>query len=251
MRPEYVMADPTGNITALVTSPVPAEKQAETALRIMRELERDCEQVGFVSGTRMRMMGGEFCGNATMSFGCLIARREGLGIGETKQMLLDVSGADGAVRCSVTRLSDAEFSGTVAMPLPLSVEKREDGTLVRFEGIAHLITDEAPDEAKLLKFAREIGEDAAGRIQTIRNGNEWSITPLVYVKATDSAVYEHGCGSGSAAAGIVRALEAGADGTYETYVKQPGGVIAVCVKVEGGAAAEVTITGKVTLRAAN
>ncbi|MBO5502893.1 MAG: hypothetical protein J5969_00265, partial [Lachnospiraceae bacterium] len=62
--------DPTGNITALVEGDVPVSRQLETAARIM-QLRPETEQVGFVklSGEQiqLRMAGGEFCGNASMS----------------------------------------------------------------------------------------------------------------------------------------------------------------------------------------
>jgi hypothetical protein len=44
---EYVIADPTGNITALVYTPVARPQQAETAERIMAAYS-GCEQVGFI-----------------------------------------------------------------------------------------------------------------------------------------------------------------------------------------------------------
>ena len=65
--------DPTGNITALVESPVAPEEQSAVAARIMERFPQ-VEQVGFVRLPResaapveLCMAGGEFCGNASMS----------------------------------------------------------------------------------------------------------------------------------------------------------------------------------------
>ena len=73
MRLDYFLLDPTGNITILVTSPVPVEKQAFAAARLMAR-EQNAEQVGFLSNApscdiALRMAGGEFCGNALLQRG--------------------------------------------------------------------------------------------------------------------------------------------------------------------------------------
>ena len=76
MKLEYIKTDPTSNITVLVRTPVERAKQPEAAENIMAA-DRQCEQVGFVeeseSGTRLQMMGGEFCGNASMSLAAVMA----------------------------------------------------------------------------------------------------------------------------------------------------------------------------------
>ena len=88
----YTLLDPTGNLTLLVTSPVPEPAQPETARRLM-ELEPATEQVGFVSfrpeGVRLRMAGGEFCGNASLSAAALYLTRQDL---ESGTVSVTVSG---------------------------------------------------------------------------------------------------------------------------------------------------------------
>ena len=64
----------------------------KTLRRAARLLEPDCvggEQVGYLeapsderAAARLQMMGGEFCGNATMALGALLCRREALADGE-------------------------------------------------------------------------------------------------------------------------------------------------------------------------
>ena len=73
--------DPTGNITALVESAVEPEAQPSAAARIMARFPA-VEQVGFVclperedEPVALRMAGGEFCGNASMSAGALALLR--------------------------------------------------------------------------------------------------------------------------------------------------------------------------------
>ena len=69
-------ADPTGNITVFVLDKVRREDYAQIAAQLLEKEELHAEQVGFIEekedGTwRMQMMGGEFCGNASRSFGYL------------------------------------------------------------------------------------------------------------------------------------------------------------------------------------
>ena len=76
MELDYVLMDPTGNVTALVRTPAPAERQPELA-RILMDAEPSAEQAGFLSSggdgadVALRMAGGEFCGNAAMCAGAL------------------------------------------------------------------------------------------------------------------------------------------------------------------------------------
>ena len=68
--------------------------------------------------------------------------------------------------------------------------------------------------------------------------------PLVFVRGTGSLVWEHGCGSGSAAAGAVEALRNGGKETTVS-VRQPGGTIRVSAGAEDGMIRAVSITGHV------
>ena len=66
------------------------------------------------------------------------------------------------------------------------------------------------------------------------------IRPLVYVKPTGSAVWERGCGSGSAAYGAAAAWMTGK--AVQIPVRQPGGVITVKADAE-----RVEIRGRVKI----
>ena len=70
----YRIFDPTGNITALVEEAVDVSRQPSVAADIMQK-HSNVEQVGFVSLDgdlpALRMAGGEFCGNASMSAAAL------------------------------------------------------------------------------------------------------------------------------------------------------------------------------------
>ena len=103
----YLKYSPTGNITVLVTTPVPRPEQPGVASRLLEAVGG--EQVGFIEPAadprcpaRLQMMGGEFCGNATMSLGAMLARERDLTDGEALDLMLEVSGLDAPVPCRIT-----------------------------------------------------------------------------------------------------------------------------------------------------
>ena len=252
----YVTLDPTGNITCLVTGkPEGADERAITG-RLMRE----CEQVAYLeppalpgSRARIRLMGGEFCGNAAMASACWLADRDGILPGQEVLLPIEMSGADGILSCEVRRFAGS-FEGTVPMPPVRSIEAFEaEGqtlTAVAMEGIAHIIwagppfPDEAEAEALLRRLAIGRPEEAVGLL--LWNESARTMRPLVLVKGSGTLVWETGCGSGSAAVGAYRAWRAGR-GITHTDVHQPGGVITVSCEVRGGLPENLTITGRVRL----
>lgn len=86
---KYHVMDPTGNITILVETPVEEASQPFIAAELMQR-EPDAEQVGFLTLSKqsaddrkfcdiaLRMAGGEFCGNATMSAAAFYAARNSM-----------------------------------------------------------------------------------------------------------------------------------------------------------------------------
>ncbi len=255
----YTVIDPTKNITLLVTTPVQRSLQAQTAAWLLRR-ERDAEQVGFLEPSdsapaRLQMMGGEFCGNATMSLGAWLCRKERLPQGQSRDFRLDISGAEELIPCSVTAVRGG-YIGTVSLPLPQEIAQRTfptDGgeiTLptVFLPGICHIITPTGTvqphqAEALLRRWSASLPGEAVGLI--LLDEARMHIDPLVYVKPTDTAVWERGCGSGSAAAVCALTLQRGAAQCLS--VKQPGGTIAVTTDWDGRAVTALTITGTVSL----
>lgn len=250
----YVILDPTGNLTALVLDPVPPEQQAE----VTRELLRVSEQVAFLhpaSGpdaeASIRLMGGEFCGNAAMASAAWLTR-DRLEPGEETALFLEVSGAKEAVPCRIRR-TEEDFEGTVRMPPVLGVTEEEyfgmPMTAVRMEGILHLILEGQQPEKEhaehlLKRIAGILPDEAIGLLQW--NREQRILRPLVYVRSCGSMVWENGCGSGSAAVGVREALNRG-EGITETEIRQPGGTIRAAAVIRDGRADQVTITGKVRI----
>ena len=255
----YTVIDPTKNITLLVTTPVQRNLQAQTAAWLLRR-EKNAEQVGFLElaedGTpRLQMMGGEFCGNATMGLGAWLCRREKLPHGVTHDFALEISGADTLVPCSVTPVNYG-YLATVEMPLPEKMETRTfpvpDGeltlTVVFLPGICHIIApkdavDRAQAEELLRRWSAGLPGEAVGLI--LLDEERTAIDPLVYVKPTDTAVWERGCGSGSAAAACY--LTAKREKAQCLSIRQQGGTIAAVTAWDGQRVTQLHITGSVAL----
>lgn len=241
-------ADPAGNVTAIVESPV-APKERVAVARYILSLGK-AEQVGFAVAPRLggqgrlEMMGGEFCGNAARSFGLLLAReRYASGI---HTVSLEISGAEAplTVRANLDR-QEAEAQ----MPLPLGLtEFCWEGRRfpqVELPGIRHILVEGPPEGflvQRILTAQRPLSVEALG-VLFLQKEN---MTPVVYVRSTDSLVWESSCGSGSTAWAWY--LSQGApDGEYAYLLHQPGGMIQVRVRRVGGAATGITMGGKVTL----
>ncbi len=252
-RYRYVVLDPTGNLTCLVLDRVAEGERPEVTGRL---LDR-CEQVGYLTAprgegrARLEMMGGEFCGNASMAAAAYLARQGGAA--EETEVPLEVSGAEGEVRCTVRPRPDGLWEGRVAMP-PIREIRPADlpgcrAALVRMEGIAHLIPEDAsmggPEaEALLRRAASRLSEEAVGLL--LWDGERRFMRPLVLVKKSDTLVWETGCGSGSTALGAYLALCRG-EGVTRTPIRQPGGTITAEAEIRNGRAVRTAITGLVRL----
>lgn len=268
MNVRFVKCSPTQNMTILVTDPVPRADQSAVAAKLLEYGSVYAEQAGFLetpadpaARARLQMAGGEFCGNATMCLAAYVARNDGLADGAEADLPLEVSGAPATLTCHVRREGSA-YRCTVAMPLPTGVEPIFDNvpaeasaflpggcTLVRLPGIAHLIVPGRPPkegaEAFLRTFAGSLDEDAVGLIFFDEPNRR--IDPLVYDKSVNSMVWEHGCGSGTAATAAYLAQKTREDVCLP--LAQPGGTITVRAATRSGAITRLTITGSVRIAA--
>ena len=239
MQLEYIIADPTGNITALVRTEVAPAEQPRIAAALMAR-EKSVEQTGFLRlterGAELRMAGGEFCGNAALSAAAVFARERGLAPEEKITLPVSVSGAPWPVRVELNALHGGGFSGTVEMPLPAAVglkTLRLDGrelsplACVEFPGITHIIVPGDMDAGEAERAAREwcaeLGASALG-LMLLDEGVR-RLRPLVYVPAGDTLFWESSCASGTAAVGAW--LSARDGGPCRLTLDEPGGRLSV------------------------
>ena len=259
MNIEFVKTSPTQNVTVLVLSPVPLAMQPEIAGKLLAYDGVGGEQVGFLeesqgANLRLQMMGGEFCGNASMATGAYLAWKSGLPDGAETEYPIEVSGADEIVKVGVRRVDD-HYLGRVNIPAAERIQTvsltTDSGTLtadaVIFPGITHLILPKETEISEVLRRIREwngsIQAEALGAL--IYDPEASRITPIVYVPAANTVVQERGCGSGTAAIGCYCAVKGG---SFTSDIQQPGGTIRVTAKYQGGKFT-VQIEGKVKITA--
>ena len=233
----YTLLNPTGNMTLLVETPVPEAAQPLTARRLMA-VEPETEQVGFVrfdnDGMALRMAGGEFCGNASMSAAVLYAEQKTLSRADVS---VSVSGTREPVTVTVEKTGN-RWRGEVTMPRPVSAEAERfpDGTehpVVRFPGIAHVILEKEMEQAEAERLApvwcRFLKAEGLGIMFLDRKNG--ILRPLVYVPEAGTMFWESSCASGTTAVGAWLAKESGR--AVSLPLKQPGGTLKISAEPEG------------------
>lgn len=263
MNISYTKIDPSGNITLIVDSFVPREDQSRIAALLMVR-DSEAEQVGFLEApedpccaVRLQMMGGEFCGNATLSAAAVVMRQLGLDAGD---MLIEVSGSPGPVKVTGVMSAPGRFDGEVDMPLPESIYECSflDGfdchtlPLVRFPGICHAIVSAGTltrekAEAVIDPWCRQIGSEALGLMFFDKDKN--TLTPLVYVESTGTAVWEGSCASGTAA---VASYLAELDGEHASVcLFEPRGRLSAEAACSGSQVTSLKLSGSAVIRGKN
>ena len=233
----YTLLNPTGNMTLLAETPVPEASQALIARKLMA-LEPETEQVGFVcfdsDSAALRMAGGEFCGNASMSTAVLFAARKAL---DRAAVSVTVSGTPEPVAVTVEKTGNC-WHGEVTMPRPVSVktERFPDGSehpVVRLPGITHVILEKEMGQAEAEQLApvwcRLLRADGLGLMFLDRERG--ALKPLVYVPETGTLFWESSCASGTTAVGAWLAKESGQ--AVSLSLKQPGGTLNIAAEPEG------------------
>lgn len=216
------------------------------------EAGRTARRAGGICGNKRRAGdayaddGGEFCGNATRSFGYLLSM---LSKDKPKEVMVDVSGSEKVLKAEVDL---EEGTSRVEMPVPLEIKEihlGEEGVypVVVFEGICHMIVESEPRDQefvnRLMKKAEQICPCDAYGVMFLQGKN---MVPVVYVKETDSMVWESSCGSGSMGAAVYLS-QAKENGWYICELHQPGGVIEVSVCREQGKVTACKMGGPVTI----
>lgn len=248
MLVDYIVANPTGNITVLVTTPVDKDSRFEVVQEMFNKVPT-CEQVGFItiindSTIKLEMMGGEFCGNATISAAAHLASVTGLEQNHQAVICVESSGIDHPVPVIIKCLGNNSYIGTLEMPTPTLIYY--DGCpLVHLDGISHLLIPAGNMsveelETSIKKLATEINTLALGIVQYEEDENGVTIIPLVYVPASETLVWENGCASASIAVGYYRYMQNNAN--TSTDVLQPGGTIRISVENN-----RILLTGNVHL----
>ncbi|PKM84673.1 MAG: hypothetical protein CVU86_05890 [Firmicutes bacterium HGW-Firmicutes-11] len=268
MELRFVKWDPSGNTTILILDPVPHDRHAEVAVELMKDRSLCAEQVGYLEApshpsavAKLKMMGGEFCGNASRCLAAQLAltgqrEKSRQGSLETKQNItIEVSGHKGVLEAKVKRLDDpSRWDVEIGMPLPKEIRTGINDQLglysiVFFEGITHIVLWEKSVSNLLvqesLSFLRASGLP----------GDTWGIlfydeelhlmVPVVSVEAVNTLIYEQSCGSGTVAVGAALAEKNKASIT-QLGVKQPGGELVTDVVWDEGIRS-IRLSGEIRL----
>ena len=264
LQVRFIKTNPTENMTLLLQSAIPREKQAEVAKKLIAYNSVYAEQAGFVeepanpaAAARLQMMAGEFCGNATLSLAAYLFAKEQPVDGEKKIIPLEVSGAEEILVCEMQKIPTG-FQGEISMPLPLSYGFRtyslEGETYalftVDFLGICHIIVpkslwgEDAKEKAEQAAEAweNEISVDALGIL--LLEESRMELVPLVSVRGA-GRVWERGCGSGTTAVGVYLAWQKKESVSAVLY--QPGGEMGISVIYTEKGITKLMLTGKVSI----
>lgn len=255
---------PTANTTVLVTSEHPAREYRDIASQLLAEGHVHAEQVGFVrpateasAHTRLHMAGDEFCGNAAMALATLATTDAGLRVGEVADVRLQSSGTDELVHCRVEREHDG-FACRSSMPLPTAVTRLDawSGTdaqalVVRYPDALHVVVEVRDPDAEARRRAEALA-DRLGAVEDVSlvgvmllDPATRALVPLVTVPALGTRVWEHSCGSGTAAVGVYLATRS--RDRVETTVRQPGGVMRVWAEHDERGVSSLVVGGQVRI----
>lgn len=196
---QWVILNPSGNITALVvTDSLPENKQA-IAKNILQS-DPTIEQVWFLSpeNKTLCMAWGEFCANAAR------AATWQLLAGESWSTSLVVSWYNGTVYGSILD------GGMVCIELGKDFCLSVDATigLVHLQGISHLVIpmDSIWSAESLKNMAQAylqqfdlLSHPAAGVMFVYKTNTSTSLYPIVWVRDIQTFVFESACGSGTIA----------------------------------------------------
>lgn len=249
-----VIADPAKNITVFVLDDIDKKSYKDVANNILKNTDYGAEQVGFVKKPimggqiRLEMMGGEFCGNASRSIGMLFASQNNIQKGNVS---VEITGSDRPLDAIVDLTQE---TSKIEMPIPrrienINVEDLGEFPIVIIDGINHVIAENiSATEENFEKFKKAVYQnydiEALG-VMFFDRQKEY-ITPVVYVKDTDTTFFESSCGSGTLAtvSYLGKDLE---NGHLKYNINQPGGTIESEIYKENSKIKKITIGGVVKL----
>lgn len=216
----FQMFIPDGNNTALVF----LQEDTLSKRTIIQELiltqypQLHIEQVGFVTGDSevafLCMTGQEFCLNAVRCVAWYFLH------GRPGELMVYVSGIGCAVRAGITDQLEVWSEVPVDPDLKKIRLIEPEVYLVNLSTITHLVVTKSRtqrflcantslyDGAEMLLEKYKLRKQPAAGVMFLESAEpSVRLHPYVYVKATQTMLYETACGSGTMAAGLVMAAE--------------------------------------------
>ena len=209
---DFIKVNPAGNTTILIEN---FDGNSQDLVNISREIMKDtnlyAEQVGFIKGNHLQMMGGEFCGNASRAFASFLAYKDKSFLKENTYSIT-CSGEKEILKINIRRdEQENKFLAKVKMPKFLSIQEVKINNfhlgLVKFLGIFHFILNinsysdiNHSEVIASIKSYLSTKDYSAFGVMFFDEANSF-MKPYVYVKTTDSGVFENSCASGTTALG--------------------------------------------------
>ena len=255
MKLAFQTAGPAGDLTLVVTTPVPPHEHAALARRLLAIGELRASRVCFLlppegkGVVRLAVPDGVLSGSA-LALGALTFAAQ-RGVRREKKLPVELPGL--ADPCTV-HINPLAGQATVELPLPAAVERLpflgQEVPVVVFPGLVHLLWkgSQLPDEAGLLPALRALAQDrsvpAAGALAW--DFRAQTMTPVLCLPGEDRLCPRSTCVTAAAAAAAWSALHE-RQSHKKLAVHQPGGVLQVAAHSQGSSLRRLTVSLSVSL----
>lgn len=252
---DFIKLNPAGNMTVLIENyDINSDDILKISEIMMSETNLYAEQVGFIHENHLRMMGGEFCGNASRAFASLLAFRD-KDFYKQKNYLIGCSGEKELLEVDVREgKKENEFLAKIKMPNYIAMKelkfKDRKLILIEFLGIKHFIYEEEKSKIKkeitnkkreLIEFIKKyLGQTEYSAFGLMFYGSKDNfMLPYIHVKGFENGIWENSCASGTTALGFYLKKYKNIN---EAKIKQPNGWLEFSFKDE-----EIYIDGPVEI----
>jgi len=174
----YKLVDTAGQITAVVLSEIKRDTQSSISKDLMN-YDSKIEQVVFIEKNKIQTMGNELCINGSLAGAYL-----------SDNSIIEISGLNESTKF-------IKQKSYISARFPINIVQNKVRNIIQLTGIVYIISNnkKLANKIYLNKLANKYNIPASGIIFFDKN----KITPIVYVRDTDTLVWENACASGSLA----------------------------------------------------
>lgn len=244
---EFIKLDPAGNSTLLYDI---KNLKKEEIIKISESLKKkeylDAEQIGFIDENHIQMLGGEFCGNASRSFGVYLAKND-KEFQKRKSYTITCSGEKTPIELEIIgSTAENRFFSKIKMPRYISMQdidlNRKKICKVEFSGITHFIIESKGISSSVVELIKSYCKKYKIKNFGIMffDKEDYFMVPYVNIKSIGGC-WENSCASGTAALGFYL----GKDNNFDSInINQPGGLLVLSIEND-----ELYINGPINILA--
>lgn len=244
---EFVKLDPAGNSTLLYNiKNLKKEEITKVSESLKKKEYLDAEQIGFINENHIQMLGGEFCGNASRSFGVYLAKND-KEFQERRSYTITCSGEDTPIELEIIgSTTENRFFSKIKMPRYISMQNIDLNKIeickVEFSGITHFIFESKGISSSVVELIKSYCQK-----HKIKNfgvmffdKEDCFMVPYVNIESIGGC-WENSCASGTAALGFYL----GKDSDFDSInINQPGGLLVLSIEND-----ELYINGPINILA--